>query len=341
MTLEWLRRRDAKFSAELEIAAVHERLDRRAGGGRTRTAAAAPRRPAARRLARHRQPEGRSDAVNNLHRELAPISARRLAARSTRRPRASSARSSPAASWSTSSARTDPRTAPSTSAGCDADRDGPVAGVERGAPRRSLPLVELRAAFDAVARRARRGRARRADPDLDAAHRRRDPHRAGRGHARSSTATRPAGIRGIERAHAAQADRDPERRTTSTRSSRRRGDPHPAHRGRRRTVRASRSAPAASTGLIAGDRRGGYPVLEGASSTSSTARWCGRPAVNGAVVLSTRGGDFELTVGRDLSIGYASHDAAGAPLPDRDDDLPRADAGSRGRARLPVIDFLS
>ena len=31
------------------------------------------------------------------------------------------------------------------------------------------------------------------------------------------------------------------------------------------------------------------------------------PAVNGAVVLSTRGGDFELTVGRDLSIGYVSH----------------------------------
>jgi len=29
--------------------------------------------------------------------------------------------------------------------------------------------------------------------------------------------------------------------------------------------------------------------------------------VNGAVVLSTRGGDFELTVGRDLSIGYVSH----------------------------------
>jgi uncharacterized linocin/CFP29 family protein len=26
-------------------------------------------------------------------------------------------------------------------------------------------------------------------------------------------------------------------------------------------------------------------------------------------VLSTRGGDFELVVGRDLSIGYTSHDA--------------------------------
>jgi len=31
------------------------------------------------------------------------------------------------------------------------------------------------------------------------------------------------------------------------------------------------------------------------------------PAVNGAVVLSMRGGDFELTIGCDLSIGYQSH----------------------------------
>ena len=31
------------------------------------------------------------------------------------------------------------------------------------------------------------------------------------------------------------------------------------------------------------------------------------PAVNGAIVLSMRGGDFELTVGRDMSIGYQSH----------------------------------
>jgi uncharacterized linocin/CFP29 family protein len=31
------------------------------------------------------------------------------------------------------------------------------------------------------------------------------------------------------------------------------------------------------------------------------------PQVDGAVVLSTRGGDFTLTVGQDLSIGYASH----------------------------------
>lgn len=32
-------------------------------------------------------------------------------------------------------------------------------------------------------------------------------------------------------------------------------------------------------------------------------------AIDGALVLSTRGGDFELTVGRDFSIGYSHHDA--------------------------------
>jgi len=32
------------------------------------------------------------------------------------------------------------------------------------------------------------------------------------------------------------------------------------------------------------------------------------PALAGAVLLSARGGDFELTVGQDLAIGYAKHD---------------------------------
>src|SRR5262249_31950310 len=32
------------------------------------------------------------------------------------------------------------------------------------------------------------------------------------------------------------------------------------------------------------------------------------PAVKGGVLLSTRGGDFELSVGQDLSIGYVIHD---------------------------------
>jgi uncharacterized linocin/CFP29 family protein len=33
------------------------------------------------------------------------------------------------------------------------------------------------------------------------------------------------------------------------------------------------------------------------------------PGLNGAVVVSLRGGDFELMVGRDFSIGYLDHDA--------------------------------
>jgi uncharacterized linocin/CFP29 family protein len=38
------------------------------------------------------------------------------------------------------------------------------------------------------------------------------------------------------------------------------------------------------------------------------------PAIDGAFLLSTRGGDFELRIGQDLSIGYLSHDATGIEL---------------------------
>jgi uncharacterized linocin/CFP29 family protein len=38
------------------------------------------------------------------------------------------------------------------------------------------------------------------------------------------------------------------------------------------------------------------------------------PAIDGALVLSTRGGDYELHLGQDLSIGYESHDATSVEL---------------------------
>lgn len=38
------------------------------------------------------------------------------------------------------------------------------------------------------------------------------------------------------------------------------------------------------------------------------------PAVDGATVLSLRGGDFQLTVGQDFSIGYLDHSATGVRL---------------------------
>ncbi|WP_028477603.1 family 1 encapsulin nanocompartment shell protein [Nocardia sp. CNY236] len=38
------------------------------------------------------------------------------------------------------------------------------------------------------------------------------------------------------------------------------------------------------------------------------------PAITGAIVLTTRGGDFDLHIGQDLSIGYLSHDASSVQL---------------------------
>ncbi|HVM95875.1 MAG TPA: family 1 encapsulin nanocompartment shell protein, partial [Candidatus Acidoferrales bacterium] len=57
----------------------------------------------------------------------------------------------------------------------------------------------------------------------------------------------------------------------------------------------------------------GYPVIELVRRLiDGPVIWA--PAVDGAVVLSLRGGDFELTVGQDLSIGYDSHDEKNARL---------------------------
>ncbi len=52
----------------------------------------------------------------------------------------------------------------------------------------------------------------------------------------------------------------------------------------------------------------GYPVADHlARVVDGEIIWA--PAIDGAFVLSARGGDFELHLGQDLSIGYASHDA--------------------------------
>lgn len=71
--------------------------------------------------------------------------------------------------------------------------------------------------------------------------------------------------------------------------------------------------PRCYTGLIQAVGRGGFPVLEVVRQVvGGPVVWA--PAVDGAVVMSTRGGDFELTVGQDLSIGYASHTATSVSL---------------------------
>ncbi|MGA2550377.1 MAG: family 1 encapsulin nanocompartment shell protein [Burkholderiaceae bacterium] len=57
----------------------------------------------------------------------------------------------------------------------------------------------------------------------------------------------------------------------------------------------------------------GYPVLQHIRRLIETEIiWA--PAIEGAVVLTTRGGDFDLHIGQDLSIGYLGHTEATVQL---------------------------
>jgi uncharacterized linocin/CFP29 family protein len=64
--------------------------------------------------------------------------------------------------------------------------------------------------------------------------------------------------------------------------------------------------PRCYTGVIETTEHGGYPVLEHVRLIlGGPVVWA--PAVNGAIVLSQRGGDYEMVCGQDVSIGYRGH----------------------------------
>jgi uncharacterized linocin/CFP29 family protein len=66
--------------------------------------------------------------------------------------------------------------------------------------------------------------------------------------------------------------------------------------------------PAAHTRVLETTEHGGYPLLEHLRHIiGGPLVWS--PGVDGAVVVSQRGGDFLLDCGEDLSIGYDHHDA--------------------------------
>jgi len=71
--------------------------------------------------------------------------------------------------------------------------------------------------------------------------------------------------------------------------------------------------PRCYAGILETTEDGGYPVLErlrlilGGGVVYA-------PAVNGAIVLSRRGDDFEISCGQDLAIGYQTHDADSVSL---------------------------
>ncbi|MDX1575814.1 MAG: family 1 encapsulin nanocompartment shell protein [Kiloniellales bacterium] len=71
--------------------------------------------------------------------------------------------------------------------------------------------------------------------------------------------------------------------------------------------------PKCYTGLTRTTSSGGYPVIQHVQRLiDGPVIWA--PAVDGAAVVSLRGGDFELAVGRDLAVGYQSHSATTVEL---------------------------
>lgn len=71
--------------------------------------------------------------------------------------------------------------------------------------------------------------------------------------------------------------------------------------------------PAAYTRVLETSEHGGYPLFEHLRKIiEGPLVWS--PGVDGAVVVSQRGGDFLFEVGEDLSIGYESHDADAVEL---------------------------
>jgi uncharacterized linocin/CFP29 family protein len=62
------------------------------------------------------------------------------------------------------------------------------------------------------------------------------------------------------------------------------------------------------TGVVETTEMGGYPVLEHLRLIAGgPVLWA--PSIDGALVMSQRGGDYLLTLGQDTSIGYLDHDA--------------------------------
>jgi uncharacterized linocin/CFP29 family protein len=71
--------------------------------------------------------------------------------------------------------------------------------------------------------------------------------------------------------------------------------------------------PEAYTRVLETSEHGGYPLLEHLRKIlGGPLVWA--PGVDGAVVVSQRGGDFLFDLGEDLSIGYNSHDANAVAL---------------------------
>jgi uncharacterized linocin/CFP29 family protein len=176
--------------------------------------------------------------------------------------------------------------------------------------RRALGLVELRAHFSIS--RAQLDDAERGAPDVDLE----TLDKAARRIASAENAAvfggwSAAGIRGI-------AEASPHDQIKLGEDC----DVYPRHVAK--SVDALRAAgiggpyglalsPEAHTRVLETSEHGGYPLFEHLGKIlGGPIVWA--PAVDGGVVLSTRGGDFLFESGQDLSIGYEGHDADSVQL---------------------------
>ena len=171
--------------------------------------------------------------------------------------------------------------------------------------RRAQPLVEMRvpmkvslAELDAVARGA-------TDPDLEPPWWRPPRRRPTPRTRRSSTASPAAGIKGIIPAsphapHKLPADvRELPGAILAARETLRQA-------GVSGPYALALAAPIYAQVLAAAED--GYPLAKRLTQQVLDGPLVRAPAIDGGVLLSLRGGDYELHVGQDLSVGYAAHD---------------------------------
>ena len=245
----------------------------------------------------------RIESMNNLHRELAPITdaawsqiedeARRTFKRHIAGRRVVDVSGPHGVDFS------------AVGLGRTAEIDAPDDGIV-ARQRQVAPLVELRVAVHPFPRGAGRRRARGPRRRPGRGQGRRAQDRVRRGPRGLRGLLRPRGIAGIRAASSHEPITPP-------------GDPRLAPEAIAQAVSKLRLAGvdgpysvllnADLYTAVSETADHGYPIRTHIERLIPDGDIIWAPAIDGAFVLTTRGGDFDLQLGQDLSIGYLSHDA--------------------------------
>ena len=103
-------------------------------------------------------------------------------------------------------------------------------------------------------------------------------------------------------------------------------------------ARSTRRPRASAYTAVAETTDHGYPILGHLARLLHDGEIIWAPGLDGALLVSTRGGDYELHIGQDLSIGYLSHDAEHIQLYLQESpDLPGPDRRIQRCARRQLV----